>query len=156
MEAARLAADRGLDVTLWEKGTELGGKLIPASVPSFKKDMVPLLAYLKRGLDKAGVKVEFGVEATPDAIESFGADYVILATGSKFSPPPIPGIDGDNVFSTSQFFSELPDVGDHAIVVGGGLCGAEAAAELAVTQGKKVTMVEMAAQVIPKARTFRP
>ncbi len=150
MEAARVAAERGLDVTLWEKGAELGGKLLPAAAPSFKQDIVPLLAYLKGGLERAGVKVELGRDATPEAIEAFGADRVILATGSRFAPPPIPGIDGANVYSSAQLLSDNPDTGGHVIVIGAGLCGSEVAAELAVAQGKRVTLVEMAGQVVPE------
>jgi 2-enoate reductase len=150
MEAARVAAERGLDVTLWEQAAELGGKLLPAAAPSFKQDIVPLIAYLKHGLERAGVKVELGRVATPDAIEAFGADRVILATGSRFSPPPIPGVDLDNVYSSAQFLSDNPDTGGHVIVIGAGLCGSEVAAELAVAHGKKVTLVEMAGEVVPE------
>ncbi len=150
MEAARLAAERGLDVTLWEKGEELGGKLIPAAVPSFKKDLVPLLNYLKHGVEQAGVKVELNKDATADAIEAFGADHVIVATGSKFAPPPIPGIEGSNVYSSAELFTDAPDVGSNVVVIGAGLCGSEVAAELAVAMGKKVTLVEMADQVVPE------
>ena len=150
MEAARVAAERGLDVTLWEKGVELGGKLLPAAEPSFKKDIVPLLDYLKHGLERTGVKVELGRDATPDAIEAFGADRVILATGSRFSPPPIPGVDRENVYSSAGFLSDKPDTGDHVIVIGAGLCGSEVAAELAVVHAKKVTLVEMAGDVVPE------
>ncbi len=150
MEAARVGAERGHDVTLWEKGAELGGKLILAAAPAFKKDIVPLLDYMKHGLLAHGVTVELGKDATAEGIEAFGADVVIVATGSRFSPPPIPGIDGDNVFSTAQLFGEEPDTGDRVVIVGGGLCGSEAAAELAVTKGKKVTLVEMFDTVVPE------
>lgn len=150
MEAARVAAERGLDVTLWEKDTELGGKLLPAAAPSFKQDIVPLLAYMKYGLEQAGVKVELGRDATPDAIAAFGADRVILATGSRFAPPPIPGVDGQNVYSSAQLLSDKPDTGGHVIVIGAGLCGCEVAAELAVGHGKKVTLVEMEGQLVPE------
>ncbi len=150
MEAARVAAQRGFDVTLWEKANELGGKLAIASVPSFKGDLVPFFDYMKREMDKPNITIELGKEATPQNIEAFAADEVIIATGSKFSPPPIPGIDGNNVFSSAQLFADKPDTGKHVIVIGAGLCGSEAAAELAVNDGKKVTLVEMADQVVPE------
>jgi 2-enoate reductase len=43
-----------------------------------------------------------------------------------------------------------PDLGAHVIVVGAGLCGSEAAAELAVAGGKTVTLVEMADTIVPE------
>ncbi len=150
MEAARIAEQRGLDVTLWEKGPSLGGKLLIASVPSFKKDLLPLLEYMKRQVENSSISIELNKEATAESIEAFGADEVIVATGSKFSPPPIPGVDGDNVYSSAELFGNQPETGEHVIVVGAGLCGSEAAAELAVSGGKKVTMVEMADQVVPE------
>jgi len=150
MEAARVAAQRGLDVTLWERSKALGGKLALACVPSFKRDLVPFFDYLKREMDNPNITVTLGKEATPESIEAFGADEVIIATGSRFSPPPIPGIDGDNVFSSAQLFADKPDTGEHVIVIGAGLCGSEAAADLAVNGGKEVTLVEMAGQVVPE------
>jgi 2-enoate reductase len=150
LEAARIAAQRGLDVTLWEKAKVLGGKLTIAAVPSFKKDLIPFLDYMKREMDRPNITVELGKQATPEDIEAFGADEVIIATGSRFSPPPIPGIDGDNVFSSAELFADQPDTGECVIVIGAGLCGSEAAAELAVNGGKKVTLVEMTDQVVPE------
>jgi 2-enoate reductase len=94
--------------------------------------------------------VALNKDATPDAIESFGADHVIIATGSKFAPPPIPGIEGGNVYSSAELFTDAPDVGSNVIVIGAGLCGSEVAAELAVAMGKKVTLIEMADQVVPE------
>ena len=64
MEAARVAALRGHEVTLWEKSNTLGGALVPASVPDFKKDYRDLINYLSIQLRKLEVKIELGKEAT--------------------------------------------------------------------------------------------
>src|SRR5512139_642109 len=57
MEAARVCALKGHDVTLYEK-RELGGALLEASIPEFKApDLKPLVAYLKTQVEKTGVKV---------------------------------------------------------------------------------------------------
>jgi 2-enoate reductase len=149
MEAAAVAASRGCDVTLWEKSERLGGKLHLASVPDFKQDIRPLTDYLSREVEKAGVKVELGRAATADLVAEMNPDVVIIATGSVPRLPDIPGVEASNVFSMVDLFQEERDPGDDVIVAGGGLCGCETAAYLA-GQGKKVTIVEMAVELMPE------
>ena len=56
MEAARVSALRGHQVTLWEKQERLGGNLLPAAVPHFKDDYKLLIQYLSTQIKKLGVK----------------------------------------------------------------------------------------------------
>lgn len=149
LEAARVAASRGCDVTLWEKGDRLGGKLILASIPDFKRDIRPLLEYLSRQVERAGVRVELRKEATPQRVRELNPDVAIVATGSVFRLPEIPGVEGDRVFSIVDLFRGERETGERVIVAGGGLCGCETAAYLARC-GKGVTLVEMADQLVPE------
>jgi 2-enoate reductase len=149
MEAARVAASRGCEVTLWEKSERLGGKLNLASIPEFKRDIRPLTEYLSREVEKAGVKVELGRETTADLVTRMNPDVVIIATGSVFRLPDIPGVEAGNVFSIVDLFRDERDPGNDVIVAGGGLCGCETAAYLA-GGGKKVTIVEMADELMPE------
>jgi len=110
MEAARVAALRGHNVTIWEKGYTLGGNLRLSSVPDFKQDYRRLVNYLSTQVKKLGVTVKFGIEATPEKIQEFKPDAVILATGAIPFYPEIPGRDGDNVTSSldiARMFSGL-------------------------------------------------
>ena len=149
MEAAAVAASRGCQVTLWESTERLGGKLNLASVPDFKRDIRPLTEYLSREIEKAGVTVELGREATAERVAQLNPDVVIVATGSVPRLPNIPGVEAGNVFSMVDLFQEERDPGDDVIVAGGGLCGCETAAYLA-GRGKKVTIVEMADELMPE------
>jgi len=149
MEAASVAASRGCQVTLWERAERLGGKLNLASVPEFKQDIRPLTAYLSREVEKAGVSVELGRVATPDLVAQMNPDVVIIATGSLPRLPDLAGVEAGNVFTMVDLFQEERDPGDDVIVAGGGLCGCETAAYLA-GQGKKVTIVEMAGELMPE------
>ena len=149
MEAAAVAASRGCQVTLWESAERLGGKLNLASVPEFKRDIRPLTEYLSREIEKAGVAVELGREATAELVAQLNPDVVIVATGSVPRLPDIPGVEAGNVFSMVDLFQEERDPGDDVIVAGGGLCGCETAAYLA-GRGKKVTIVEMAGELMPE------
>jgi 2,4-dienoyl-CoA reductase-like NADH-dependent reductase (Old Yellow Enzyme family)/thioredoxin reductase len=142
MEAARVAALRGHDVTLYEKERSLGGQLTPASAPLFKKPLKHLAEYLKNQTGKAGVKIELGREATPERIKELKPDVAILATGATHIVPDIPGVKGGNVATACEILLGEKEAGDRIAVVGGGEVGAEVAWFLA-EQGKKVTIVEM-------------
>jgi len=142
LEAARVAALRGHKVTLYEKSSELGGHLIPGSVPEFKQDLKRLRDYLVTQIRKLGVKVELGKEVTPGLIEKMKPKVVIVATGSTPIIPDIPGVEKDKVVTAVDLLLGKKDVGEDVIVVGGGLVGCETAAYLA-KKGKRVTTLEM-------------
>jgi len=151
LEAARVAALRGCAVTLWEQSGQLGGKLRLAAVPEFKRDLRRLIQYLSVQVETAGVKVELNKTATPDAVQQQKPDVVIVATGSRFKMPDVPGVQEAHVLSTVDVLAGAP-VGERVLVIGGGLCGCEAAVYLA-QQGKKVTVIEMAPKVVPEGKT---
>ncbi len=89
-EAAYVAAARGHRVTLWEAGARLGGQLALAASMRKREDFGKFLALQQRRLELNGVRVEFGRTADAAAIREFGADTVILATGSRPSPVRLP------------------------------------------------------------------
>ncbi len=142
MEAARVAVLRGHKVVLWEKGDALGGNLIPASVPDFKQDYGSLINYLSTQIKKLGVTIEFRKEATPDLIQEMKPEVVFIATGGTPIIPEIPGIDKSKVVTCVDLLLGKREVGESAVVVGGGLVGSETALYLA-QKGKKVTIVEI-------------
>ena len=142
MEAARVAAIRGHRVVLYEKGKDLGGHLLEASVPDFKKDVVTLLDWYKNELDKLDIEVKTQTEITPELVDREDPDAVIVATGSKPVVPDIPGIHNPNVITCTDLMLGGKKAGDNAVVIGGGMVGCETAIWLA-EQGKRVTLVEM-------------
>ncbi|RMF20853.1 MAG: FAD-dependent oxidoreductase [Deltaproteobacteria bacterium] len=152
MEAAWVAASRGCDVTLWERSDRLGGKLHVASTPEFKRDIRPLIDYLVRQVERTGVRVELGKTATVEEIRQRRDDVVLIATGSRFAMPPVEGVDLPHVINTVELYTGNKTVGDRVLVVGGGLCGCEAAAYLAEL-GKQVTVIEMARDILPEGKT---
>ena len=147
MEAARIATMRGHKVTLYEKSECLGGHLIEACVPDFKKDLERLLKWYKIQLKKAAVGVILSTEVTPELVESEKPDAVIVATGSTCILPDIEGTDKANVATCVDFLKGRKKVGETVVVVGGGLIGCETALWLA-KQGKKVTIVEILRDLI--------
>jgi len=147
MEVARVAAIRGHEVTLYEKGKSLGGHLIEASVPDFKKDLERLISWYKTQLKKLGVEVKLETEVTPELVERENPDEVFIATGSNPIIPDIPGIERPNVATCIDLLLGKKEAGGSVLVVGGGLVGCETALWLA-KQGKKVTVVEMLPEVM--------
>jgi len=163
MEAARVAAIRGHNVTLWETAAKLGGQLCLAPIPPTKQDMAKWVIYLSAQMKKAKVKVELNREATAESIVDFKPDVVIVATGGKPLIPPIPGIEGKKVVTAADVLAGKVGVGrGNALVVGGGMVGCEVADWLAsrgldqTTGSVHVTIVEMLQDIgmdeIPQTR----
>ena len=142
MEAARVAALRGHDVTLCEKEKSLGGQLLPASVPQFKQPIKDQVEYLKNQIKKLGVKIELGREATQGSVRELKPDVVILATGASPLIPDIPGVETAKVTTASEVLLGKREAGEKVVIIGGGEVGSELAWFLA-EKGKKVTIVEM-------------
>jgi 2,4-dienoyl-CoA reductase-like NADH-dependent reductase (Old Yellow Enzyme family)/thioredoxin reductase len=140
MEAAIVAALRGHEVTLWEKGTRLGGQLNQAVIPPHKHRIGPLIKYLQTQLSKLGVNVKLNKAATASMIEEFKPDVVIVATGIKPLVPEIVGLDKAHVVQAGDVLENTVEVGEKIIVIGGELVGCETA-EFLVEKGKQVTVM---------------
>ena len=153
MEAARVASLRGHDTMLYEKDEILGGQLIAASRPPFKKVLNDLLKYFRIQMWKRKVKVELGREVTAESLKGLEADVVILATGAVQQIPQIPGIDAEHVALATDLLLGAKESGDRVVVVGGGEVGSEVAWFLA-EQGKKVTIAEMSFGVASEMNMF--
>ena len=149
MEAARVAAIRGHEVSLLEQGDRLGGTLIPGAVPAFKKDLRQLMDYFERQLPRVGVEIKLGQEATPQSIMDAGAEVVILATGAKPFMPELPGITKPHVVSAIDLLmgKASPSARANVIVLGGGEVGCETAVHVA-ERGCRVTLIEALPQVL--------
>jgi 2-enoate reductase len=147
MEAARVSALRGHRVTLYEKSEALGGHMVEASVPSFKKDVARLLTWYRRELDLLPLEIRLRTEVKPELIVQGAPDAVIVATGSKTCLPDVPGIEEDKVATAPDILLGGKKAGGRVIVLGGGLIGCETALWLA-QQGKKATVVEMLEDVM--------
>ena len=149
MEAALVAASRGHLVTIWERSSELGGSLLAAAAPKFKKDIDRLVDYFRGQVKKLGVRIDLMKEGTPDDVLQMAPDVVIVATGGEPIVPDIPGIRKDNVFTAVNVLRGRKSVGQRVMVVGGGFVGCEVAVFLA-EQGKRVTLVEMMDRLLPE------
>ena len=143
MGAARVLKMRGHDVTLWEKGNVLGGQLVFAGIPPFKRKLHWFLDYLTQQMAKLSIPCELEREATKENILDFGPDELILATGAVPTVPPISGIDGPYVKAPEDVLVEdYAGSGSKVVVMGGGAKGAEVGLFLS-ERGESVAIVEM-------------
>jgi 2-enoate reductase len=147
MEASRILALRGHQVTLYEKDIELGGAINLADAIPFlsTQELGRVVGFLKNELGELKIKIELGKEVTSQVVEKVNPDVVILATGSLPSLPDIPGIDKENVSTSDDYLRKKARIGQKVIVIGGNY-GAETAYSLA-KEGKEVTLVEESANI---------
>lgn len=142
LEAARVAALRGHDVTLFEKSTSLGGQLNIACVPPRKEEMRRAAQDLIRAVCNAGVHLCMGQTRTAEQLKEAGFEAVINAVGAHSAAPRIPGIDGVNVADAWKVLAGEQQVYGTVAVIGGGMVGCETAEYLAA-RGCKVSVIEM-------------
>jgi 2,4-dienoyl-CoA reductase (NADPH2) len=162
MEAARVAALRGHEVTVYEKEHALGGLLpLAALVKDFElQELLNVLRYFDIQMTKLGVTVISGKEVDSSVIEKMNPDVVILATGGVSATPNIPGIDHRKVIDSAKLHSKLKTalrffgpktlgkltkiwmpIGKRVVIMGGAIQGCQLAAFL-VKRGRKVTIVD--------------
>lgn len=138
LEAARVAAIRGHDVTVFEKSDQMGGQIHIASKPPRKDEILRSVKYYEKILPALNVDVKFNTEATQDVLNTF--DDVVVAIGAHNMDLPMEH-DNSHIVSSWDVLNGLEVTGE-CVVLGGGLVGTETAEYLAA-KGFKVSIVEM-------------
>lgn len=142
LEAARVAALEGHDVTIYEKNSHIGGNAAVAATPEFKT-IKGLLEWYELQLKKLDVKICFNKEITPSSPELKEADEILIALGANSWAPPIEGIALPVSVDVCDAHLKPELIKGHKIAMcGGGLSGVDSALELAM-EGKDVTIIEM-------------
>jgi 2,4-dienoyl-CoA reductase-like NADH-dependent reductase (Old Yellow Enzyme family)/thioredoxin reductase len=139
LSAALAAHGRGHRVTLFEKN-RLGGQFALAFLPPAKQRMEKPLRSLIAQLERSGVEIRLGEEATRDELQTLRPDVVIVATGSRPAIPDIPGL--DQPVTAEEVLTEARETGNRVLVLGGGMVGVETA-EFLAKRGKQIAVVEM-------------
>ena len=162
MEAARVMALRGHDVTLYEREAYLGGLLPMAAMVKGTEifDLPGLIEYYKGQVGKLGIRVKLGEEYSTAVHATVGPDAVVVAAGGLPAVLDIPGITGKNVVSSSDLQKQAKlalrltgakaaerltklwmPIGKNAAIIGGGIQGCETA-EFLLKRGRMVTITE--------------
>jgi dimethylglycine catabolism A len=117
LEAARVAAQRGHQVTLLERDAQVGGQILIASRAPERAELAGILRYLARQVEKLMVECRLRVEATADSVLAESPDVVVIATGSHPHVPPLPGLDGKHVVTDRDVLLDRVEVGERVILV---------------------------------------
>jgi 2,4-dienoyl-CoA reductase-like NADH-dependent reductase (Old Yellow Enzyme family)/thioredoxin reductase len=139
METALVAAERGHQVSLYEKSDKLGGQW--NLLCAFKSDLNILTKYLTHSLEKAGVQVYLNQEVDSTLVEQLKPDSVVVATGALPTAPDVSGIKRPQVVQATDVLAAKAKVGEEVVVIGGRYVGLDTALYLA-ERGKKVSVVE--------------
>lgn len=128
MEFALTAAQRGHDVTLYEKDDQLGGQVKLASAVPGKAEFHNLVASLEGRMARHRVDVKLGTALTASMVEQQKPDVLVVASGAKNLSIDVPGIDKPHVLSAWDVLAErAADIGDRVVIVGGSATGCETA-----------------------------
>ena len=152
MEAAMVAAKRGHEVHLFEKGDRVGGQYYLAAIPPAKGEIAAFIVWLRKQLADTRVSIHLGTELTEEIVSREKPDVVVIATGSAFAPLNVPGLKGHPV-TAHDVLEGTVDAGQRVAVIGGGMIGAETANHLA-HHGKRVTIVEMLPAVAQEEQAY--
>ena len=172
LEAARVAAERGHRVTLFEGSGELGGSLRWAAV--LHPENQPFLHYLRNEIRLSTAIVRVGQRVSADDIVRAAPDAVVVATGGHVAVPAIPGADLPHVH-TGPGLRELfagwrqrlvrpaavrlasrawMPIGRRVVIVGGDLVALELA-EFLASRGRQVSILESGKDIAPEVGNKR-
>ncbi len=143
LEAARVAAERGHEVTVLEAQDKVGGQVNLIGMRPGRGIMQSITRYLESCLDQRGVKIQTGITATVDFILAQTPDAVVVTTGSRPKSRPYPGDYGPpQVLTDWDVILGTYPVGERVLFVDEeGGHHAMSTAELLAGQGKKVDMI---------------
>jgi 2,4-dienoyl-CoA reductase-like NADH-dependent reductase (Old Yellow Enzyme family)/thioredoxin reductase len=142
LEAARVSAERGHDVTVLEAASQPGGQLLLARHASWRKDIAGLVDWRVSELEKLGVTMRYNTLAEPSDVAALAPDVVVIATGGV----PNPGwFEGANLATSSWdvIGSDAAQAGDVLVYDGTGRHSAITAAEKLALAGRAVTFVTL-------------
>ena len=143
MAAAVTLAQRGHDVTLFEREGQLGGNLNAAAAMALKMHMKQYLRYITRQTERWVKDIRLNTPATPEAVAALEPEAIVIAVGADPLIPPVPGADLPHVHWAGDAETGRCTVeGERVAVIGGGAVGIESAWTQAMA-GKKVTIIEL-------------
>lgn len=140
LEASRMLAKRGHEVTVFEKSPRFGGQIGIAAAAPGKELMLDNIYTMAHLAAKAGVKILLQTEAVRERIQDLAPDYIIDAAGAHSQILSIPG--AEYAYDAWKILGGQGIKDNFVVIIGGGLVGIEIM-EVLGEQGKKLMLVEM-------------
>ena len=142
MEAARICAERGHQVTLFEARRRLGGQVNLIMRTPNRGNFEEIILFFERQLKKLGVEIRLGASITADVVVAQNPDTVIVATGSNPFFPEAEGMDQRHVLSARDVLEGNAEIGESVVVVDTiGRAEAMTTADYLADLGRKVEIV---------------
>lgn len=146
-EAALVLADRGFDVTIFDKNEGAGGSIRLGAKPPFKSYFNSYIAMLEASMEEAGVDIRFNEEANLEKLKALDPYGVVVAVGGKPAVLDIKGLACDKALTYADILSEDIDfTGKNVLVIGGGETGLETG-EFLKDKGNDVKVIEMQEEI---------
>lgn len=124
---ATTAARRGIDVTLFDAGSEIGGQFNIAKQIPGKEEFHETLRYFKKQIELTGVTLKLGQKVSVESLTKAGFNHVVLATGVTPRTPNIEGIEHPKVVSYLDVIRDKCKVGQTVALIGAGGIGFDVA-----------------------------
>lgn len=125
LEASRVLAMRGHNVTLFEKQTKIGGQLLYAIQVPGKQEFLNTIRFYENSLNELGVQIELNSDVAAQELKTF--DAIVVATGAKPYIPEIQGAEHQTSLNYDQFFAGDINVKDRVVIIGSGGIGCDIA-----------------------------
>ena len=134
LEAAYRAAEAGHKVDLFEKSDKIGGQLLIAGVPPYKKELFEIIRFYNTMIKKFNIDLHLNCEVDMELINKIKPDFIISAEGAAQAQPPIDGLQEgikNKVISSWDVLRDTVQLGTEIGIIGGGLVGLETAEYIA-------------------------
>ena len=164
MEAARVAAERGHIVTVFEAADQPGGQIRLTAQDERRREMISIIAWRMEQCEKRGVTFKFNTFADAADVLATHPDEVIIATGG-LPHTEVLGAGNDLVHSTWDILSGdvkpganvliFDDAGDHAALQAADLISASGAKVEVVTPDRSFSPEVMAMNLVPYMRNLQ-
>ena len=120
LEAARILANKGHEIQLYEQELAIGGQLTFAKIIPGKTEWKETITYYEKQMKKENILLYLGKTLTARELVEKDVDHVIIATGSRMKKPEILGIDLPHVFSYTDVFQRKATIGQNVVIIGAG------------------------------------
>ena len=144
--AAMVLQERCFHAVLFDPSSRLGGTLNVADKGLDRKKITRFVDSLIAQVEKSGVELRLGEEATVERVGALTPCGVFIACGARPFIPPVPGIDGKNVVVAEDVLLGRAEVIGDCAIIGSGMTGLETA-EVVLRAGHKTTVVDMLPQI---------
>ncbi len=149
LETARVAAERGHRVTLWEASDQIGGALRFAAL--VYEPNLRLLRWYEHEMERLSIDIRLSTDACVDRVVAVDPDVIVVASGAGRARPEMLGVEQDHVFDGDDLRDLLTGGGD-----GSAIKKLSVTARIAVRLGRRFGLLTDPGQVARLTERYMP